>query len=170
MSAEGNTFTISQEFASSDGTGSRDYTGFIFNATGDFSYEFGGSFLDEGASVFFVDESDVFSESNILGGDFIELGFGTSYDLPFAFFLGIRTPAQGVDFGSSPPAYGWAEIQNFGNGDLVLVDHAVAYNSRGIIVDTLTAVPEPDSAILGCSAMLLLIRRRRAEEGLASKA
>ena len=161
ISVSSNIFNIDQEFSSSDGTGFRDFTGFIFTSTGASSYEYGGSFLDEGASVFLVQANDTFSEDNILGGSFVELNIGTVYNLPPVFFLGIRTPALGVGFSSFSPAYGWAEVQNPGTSNLALADHAVAYDSQGIIVNTLTAVPEPSTSILGLIAMLGLVSQRR---------
>jgi hypothetical protein len=160
-----NIFTVDQEFSSSDDMGIRDYTGFVFTSLGGFSFEYGGSFLDEGASLFFVNPNEIFWETNILARDFVELSIGSIYSLPQNFFLGIRTPAQGVDFGSFSPAYGWVEFQNQGTGELVLVDHAMAYSSQGIVVGTLTAVPEPHSLLLISVAMTLAIRRRRIEQG-----
>ncbi|MGI9240688.1 MAG: PEP-CTERM sorting domain-containing protein [Verrucomicrobiales bacterium] len=152
-----NSFTIDQDFASTD------FTGFVFNAFGGSTFEYGGSFLDEGVSLFFVDANEAFSESNILGAAFTEVSFGTVYTLPQDFFLGIRTPALEVDFGPFSPAYGWAEIQNPGTGELLLVDHAVAYGGQGIFVDTLTPIPEPNSlalALVGLGFILLKMRRR----------
>jgi len=155
-----NSFSIDQEFSSSDGTGFRDFTGFFFDSLGGNDFEYGGSALDEGVSVFFVNPNDAFSESNIWGGDFIELTLGTTYTLPTNFFLGLRTPVLDFDVGV-PPAYGWAEIQNLG-GELSLVDHAVAYGSQGIFVDTLTPIPEPSCLTLGSVVLTsLLLKRRR---------
>jgi hypothetical protein len=142
ISESGNTFFVDQEFEASFPP-DRDFTGTVFTATGSFSYEYGGSFLDEGASVFLVEANDTFSEAGILAGDFVELTLGTVYTFQPIFFLAIRTPALGVDFGAYEPAYGWIEVQNFGTGDLVLIGHAIAYDTQGIVVDTLTAVPEP---------------------------
>lgn len=162
MSSSGNWFSLDQEYASSDGSGFRDQTGFIFTATGASSFHYDGSLLDEGASVFFVNPGDEFSEANILGGAFTQLTFGSVYTPPAIFFLGIRTPALGVgDFGTFTPAYAWAEIQNFGTGELVLVDHAVAYSSQGIIVNTLTSVPEPSTLSTLALSLVMLARRRR---------
>ena len=159
------TLTIDQEFSSSDGTGFRDFTGFLFTSAGGFDFEYGGSFLDEGASVFFVNPDDAFSEATILGNTFTELSLGTVYPLPSRFFLGIRTPAIGVEFGALPPAYGWAELENTGTGELVLIDHAVAYHGEGIVVDSLSAIPEPGSGALGAVAVGLLCLRRNGRRG-----
>lgn len=154
-----NSFTIDQEFSSTDGTGFRDFTGFFFDSLGGNDYEYGGSALDEGVSVFFANPHDAFSETNILVGEFIELTFGTTYTLPTNFFLGLRTPA--LDFDSTlAPAYGWAEIENSGVGELVLVDHAVTYGGSGIFVDTVTSIPEPSCLTLGLVAFALLLKRR----------
>ena len=155
-----NSFSIDQEFSSSDGTGFIDYTGFGFNSLGGNDFEYGGSALDEGVSVFFVDSNNAFSETNILGGEFIELLFGTTYTLPSNFFVGLRTPVLDSD-STLAPAYGWAEMGNSG-GELSLVDHAVAYCSQGIFVNTITPIPEPSCLTLGSVALTsLLLKRRR---------
>lgn len=154
-----NSFTIDQDFVSSD------FTGFSFAAAGGSTFLYEGSFLDEGVSLFFVEANEAFSESNILGAVFTEVAFGTVYTLPLNFFLGIRTPALEVDSGSFSPAYGWAEIQNLGTGELSLIDHAVAYGGQGIIVDTLTPIPEPSSLALGLAALGFLCLRMRCRTG-----
>ena len=153
----GNTIFVDQEFIASDPSGGRDFTGFSFTPNFD-EFEFQGSFIDEGVSVFLVEENDVFSEFNILGGDFTELTFGAQITLDPGFsvgmitveptlFLGVRTPALGVNFGSFEPAYGWIEVQNLA-GNLQVVDHAIAFGAEGIIVNTLIAVPEPSGVLL----------------------
>lgn len=163
ISEIGNTFFVDQEFAASVPP-HRDYTGFRFTSTGSFSYDYTGSFLDDGVSIFLVEPNEVFSEAAILGGQFVELKFGNIYTFPLKFHLGIRTPALGVNVNSYEPAYGWAEIRNSANGDLVLVDHAIAYGAQGIIVGTLTAVPEPSGTVLLGIGMLSLLGFRRRDK------
>jgi hypothetical protein len=159
-----NTFTIYQDFASTD------LTGFFFSSLGGNSYSYAGSYLDEGASLFFVNANDEFSELNILGGAFTQLSSVPVYNFSQSFFLGIRTPTVGFDVDRFPPAYGWAEFQSTGTGELLLVDHAVAYGGQGIFVDTVTPIPEPGSLTLGSVALSLLFkrRRRRTRRGRAS--
>jgi hypothetical protein len=65
-----------------------------------------------------------------------------------------------------PPTYGWIHIQQVpqGNGLFALVsdDNAVSYNVGGIIVGTLTEVPEPSSIVLlAMTSACLLWRARR---------
>lgn len=140
-----NSFTIDQEFSSSDGTGFRDYTGFVFSHQSGNEFEFGGSFLDEGASVFLVNPGEPFSDTGIETVAFVRLSLGTTYTFPSSFFLGIRTPHDEWDTFPSPfpPAFGWAEFSNSGDGELQIINHAVAYESEGIIVGTTTGIPEP---------------------------
>ena len=117
--------------------------------------------MDEGASLFFVDPGARLEEMNIIGGGFVELISGSAYTLPTSFFLGVRTPMSAVSFGTYPPAYGWAEFENLGVGELVLVDHAVAYSGQGIVVGILTAIPEPGMLVPISFAWLLLMAGRR---------
>ncbi|MEM8943928.1 MAG: hypothetical protein AAGD11_02005 [Planctomycetota bacterium] len=156
------TYTIDQVFADNR-SGFRDFTGFSFEL--DYlPFEQGvfptpvnryvGPFLDEGAAVFLVEANDDFSESRIQSGEFAELEIGTTYDFPQSFYLGIRTPNLGIGFGP-PPAYGWARFEKSDNALLLLVDHAVAYECHGIVVGSLTAIPEPTTQSLG--AILCLI-------------
>lgn len=150
-----NIFTIDQDFASGD------LTGFLLSSLGGDTYTYGGTFLDEGVSVYFVNAKDEFSETNILGGAFTEVALSAEFTLPQNFFLGIRTPAVGFDVVQFPPAFGWAEFENMGTGELSLVDHAVVYGGQGVIVDTVTPIPEPSSLTLGSIALTLLFKRRR---------
>lgn len=135
----GTQFTIDQELTAPQGQDFRDYTGFIFSNVSDGQFLYGGSFLDEGVSVFLVESNDHFSEANIQNGEFTELIYGNEYSFPDVFFFGIRTPALGVDAEWFEPVYGWAEIRNLGGG-FSLLNHAVAYSSKGIIVNTLDSM------------------------------
>jgi hypothetical protein len=42
-----------------------------------------------------------------------------------------------------------------------MVENVMSYNSRGIIVGTTTAVPEPHAGILAVGALTTLLTRRR---------
>lgn len=159
-----NIFNLAEEFASETG-GAPENTSFLFLHVSGNSYTYGGSALDDGVSLFFVDRNDEFSEEKILGDDFVELEFNELYSLPTNFFIGLRTPHLDVlpvaDF-RFPPAYGWAEIHNDGLGELSLVDHAIAYGSQGIFVDTTNSIPIPesDSVALMFSAAFLCLKGR----------
>ncbi|WP_411845554.1 hypothetical protein AAFN60_18125 [Roseibacillus persicicus] len=152
------------------GPGGRDYTGITFSSTpvttissaasiatlGTFGvsglpathqFDYTGPFLDESVTAFVVNPGDEFSRPNILGGDFVELEAFQTYYLPQVFFLGVLTPAQQPGGAISPvppynPAFGWLRIQN-SNGVLSLLDHAIAYESEGIVVGTTITIPEP---------------------------
>jgi len=160
----GNVFAVDEEFFASNG-GSPDNTGFVFLHFDGLSFVYGGPFLDDGASLFFVEKNDVFSEENILGDDFVELKFDNLYSLPMNFFLGIRTPHLDVKIGTGyPPAYGWAEIENDGSGELSLVNHAMAYGAAGIVVNTTKPIPIPEpntvTLIVGTVLFVLVGRTR----------
>ena len=101
----------------------------------------------------------MFSEANISANSFTELTARTTYTFTGNFYLGLRTPA--LDNPQPPPRdFGWAEFQNTGD-DLVLIDHAIAYNAQGIIVDTTTAIiPEPSQVSLLSLGVLGMIMRR----------
>ena len=155
-----NNFSINEEFSSA-GLGTPDNTTFSFSYLGGTSFQYTGTALDDGVSLFFVNINDIFSEENILGGEFIEIKFGDIYSEPMNSFLGTRTPALGggPEFGY-PPAYGWGEFENNGFGELTLVDHAVVYNGSGIVVNTTIPIPEPNSVILIFGAALFVLKVR----------
>ncbi|MDP0492011.1 MAG: hypothetical protein Q7Q71_13255 [Verrucomicrobiota bacterium JB023] len=171
------------------GPGGRDYTGITFSvspfdvidgtalmatiaafgvsglpATHQFKFE--GPFLDESVDTFVVDAGDRFSRGSILGGEFYELVWAQTYYLPQDFYLGVLTPSRELDgpIVSQPPfdpAFGWLRIQNT-NGVLSLVDHAIAYDSEGIVVGSTTAIPEPEiSVFLFLVGFAAITNRRR---------
>jgi hypothetical protein len=166
---EGNFFDLDQEFISDNGE-PPDNTLFAFFHVSANSYLYSGSALDEGVSIFFVNSNDEFSEERIIGGDFTEIMFGEFHSLPTNFFLGMRTPSlefyPTIQPGYRLPAYGWAEFQNDELGEISLVDHAIAYGSQGIFVDTTNPIPipEPNSVALITGTVLLTLAGRFREK------
>ena len=114
--------------------------------------------LDEGSDWYAVEPNDVFSAATIANGDFpfltgespgslgeLEVTVGES------FFLGVNT--GNLDSPNGPREdFGWGEFVFDFNGELRVVDSAVAYDQGGIVVGTSQSVPEPSSA-----AVLFLI-------------
>ena len=79
---------------------------------------------------------------------------------PSNFYFGFRTPNLVWGEGFYPPAYGWAEFQHDGEGNLSLVDHAIAFGSQGIVVDTTVPIPEPKGMFALLSLLIFLKRNR----------
>jgi hypothetical protein len=156
VSAAGsNTFHVLQTFDGSD------FTGFSFSFVSGNSYQYAGSFIDEGLDLFRVFEGDVFTPAAIFGNGLQEFVAGNNFVLPAEFFVGLETPSIEATFATLSPAYGWAKIGN-SNGVLTLLDHAIDYSGNGLIVGTTTVVPEPGSmSLLAFTAGGLLIRRKR---------
>lgn len=138
-----------------------DYTCFLFSHVNGSNFQYGGSCLDDGVSAFFVESGDRFSEANILGGEFVELDFGIPESYPAHFYFGFRTPNLAWGEGFYPPAYGWAEFQHDGAGNLSLVDYAIAFGSQGIVVNTTIPIPEPKGVFCLLGLIIFLGRHRR---------
>ena len=154
LSVSGLTFNFEQDFAKTD------HTGFLFSHVGLNFFTYEGSFLDQGVSLFMVENGDEFTDENILGGSFPEFTLGQTEGLPSVTVLGFRTPS--FPSFELPPAFGWATVQTFTSGTMAIIDHAVAYESGGIIVGTQTAIPEPLAAGMLALATIILFSRKRA--------
>lgn len=153
----GTNLEIEQDAAASDHT-----CAVFFHVTGE-TFEYGGTCLDEGVSLFAATSFDPFSEENIQKGLFTEYVAGSHYSFSSPVYIAFRTPS--LDGGlPGVPAYGWAQIgSSNGSGTLSVHNHAMAYEGTGIIVATQTAIiPEPSStALLGLFGLSLAARRRR---------
>ena len=63
-------------------------------------------------------------------------------------YLGIKTPATS----QYEPAYGWALLRQDAER-LDLIDSAMTYSDTGIVVRTMTTIPEPGSSAFLISAV-----------------
>jgi PEP-CTERM motif-containing protein len=125
--------------------------------------------IDEGSDWYFVHPGDQFGTATIAAGQFqAVLPYNVNTVPPFRgsfvgegdFILGVST---GLGFTNGTPnrnEFGWITIHN-DNGVLEGFDNAISYDSPGIIVGTLTEVPEPTSLVLIALGGLGLIRLRR---------
>ncbi|MCB1133765.1 MAG: PEP-CTERM sorting domain-containing protein [Verrucomicrobiae bacterium] len=115
--------------------------------------------LDGGSYWYFATLNDVFSGETIGQGGFTLFNqYDQSFAVPLGpFYFGVRTFS---DFGENIQGFGWALLNNTGT-DLQLVSSAITYDSPGIIVGTLTTVPEPGGLPLVAVAVGLAMRRRR---------
>ena len=149
-----------------------DATGMWFSHSGP-QLSFVNSLVDEGSDWYAVSAGDTFSASTISNGDF--LTFFKSDSAGFhsnpvtialgSFFLGVNT---GRGFTSEGPArqfFGWVELSNNGSS-LTLLSSAMTYDSPGIVVGSLTTIPEPSTCVLWLSgiAACFCVARRRAHD------
>ena len=128
---------------------------------------FEGFSLDEGSEWFATNQLDVFTRDTIVSGQFNLLG-SLAVEVNQSFFLGVNTGSGfvGNDYASAANRqhFGWGEFLIDQDGELQLLDSAVAYDRNGILIGTSVAVPEPSSAflILTGSAFFILRRSRLA--------
>jgi hypothetical protein len=125
---------------------------------------------DIGSDYYLVRAGDQFTPENIAAGQFQTLyrsdytGFymgSVSVPLQGDFYLGIATTGPDpygqttwpFPYPSNRNVWGWAHFSNSASG-LTLLGSAVAYGEPGIVVGTLTAVPEADSSALMALGLL----------------
>ena len=143
-----------------------DYTGVAFHYSGS-SVGLAALNADEGSDWYLVSPGNPFSKNTIGAGLHQPIATFNEYSYPPVivgtgeFFLGVAT---NVGFSSYPPVrsvYGWVQLRPV-NGILTMVENVMSYDSPGIIVGSMTLVPEPSAiAILGCGYGLLTLRRKK---------
>ena len=125
------------------------------------------SALDEGSDWYVTNPGDLFTRDSIDAGQFnflpiqIESAIpGGSLDVEVgeSFFLGVNTGRSDdffsgfgdpvVSFDAIRQHFGWGEFLINQNGELQILDSAVAYDLGGIVIGTSTAIPEPSSGLL----------------------
>ena len=120
--------------------------------------------LDEGSDWFVTNPGDLFTRDSIEAGQFnflpiTEPASGSlDVEVGESFFLGVNTGSSedffsgvggfGVPFDSIRQHFGWGEFLINQNGELQILDSAVAYDLGGIVIGTSTAIPEPSSGLL----------------------
>jgi hypothetical protein len=131
--------------------------------------------LDEGSDWFVTNPGDLFTRDSIEAGQFnflpiTEPASGSlAVEVDESFFLGVNTGSSDDFFsGDSVPFddirqhFGWGEFLINQNGELQILDSAVAYDLGGIVIGTSTAIPEPSSGLLMLAgAAFLFLRRSR---------
>ena len=130
--------------------------------------------VDEASGWYFADPNDVFTTGSWKAGSFTPFGghpnylpgpyFDVGYYIPFYLAVasggGIWNPSIEESYWTAP-VFGWALFQNTPTG-LQLLDSAVAYGSQGIVVGTMTAVPEPSiTALFLCGGLASFFVRLR---------
>jgi len=132
--------------------------------------------LDEGSDWFVTNPGDLFTRDSIDAGQFNFLPIqyesaipGGSLDVEVgeSFFLGVNTGSSDDFFsGDSVPFdvirqhFGWGEFLINQNGELQILDSAVAYDLGGIVIGTSTAIPEPSSGLLMLAGIAFPFLRR----------
>lgn len=146
-----------------------DYTGALFNFPVGVNFEFEGAgfLVDEGSTWYLVETGDVFTEQAIRAGEFLPIAGGFS-DLPGGnnsiqisgeeFYLGVVT---GEEFNYDvPTVFGWIKLGLTDTFELEMLDNAVSYASKGIIIGTSIAIPEPSSMVLLLGSFVGMAARR----------
>jgi hypothetical protein len=152
-------------------SGNYSYTGAYFNfpVGNDSLFEGAGHLVDEGSVWYLVEPGDVFTEATIMAGKFLSItgGFGSLPDgnnaIPLPgeeFYLGVAT-AEDNEY-DTPNIFGWLKLGLTQSLELVMLDNAVSYASKGIIIGTSTAIPEPSSIALLVGSIAACILRRSA--------
>lgn len=130
-----------------DQTAGGDYTGTFFNYNanaGTLTYI--GANVDEGSEVWLTQAGAVVDNNfkPSLTSGITTVAVGTD------FYLGAAT-SSATDPGfswatlSNRTSFGWAHFRADSSGKLTLVDSAMAFREPGIVVGTLSAVPEPST-------------------------
>jgi len=128
---------------------------------------------DEGSQLFLVRAGDVLTNAALAGmpggtlpGSWSLQGTLVGED----FYLGVRTgsmfdPGYSYDSPEGYTSFGWAHFREGADGRLFIVDSAMAFRERGIVVGTMQAVPEPAawaSMLAGLVGLSVFARRRQA--------
>jgi hypothetical protein len=98
---------------------------------------------------YLVHAGDTFGATTIASNQFPIISGGGQFATPVGlsdFYLGVDL-YKSASNPNTLHGYGWVQLHN-DNGVLETVDTAIAYYNTGIIVGTLTEVPEPSSIIL----------------------
>ena len=98
---------------------------------------------------YLVHPGDIFDAATIAANDFTEIPFTPNTPISVGtsdFYLAatVGSGSLNTTFG-----YGWIDLHKQADGTLVALDNAVDYGP-GIIVGTLTEVPEPSSSFSSC--------------------
>jgi hypothetical protein len=161
------------EFPFADQWVSTERGAFFFTDLNAFIFQITDSMVAGGTAYFLVEENDPITWYTINFPAALASNTGLTppnqqFIIPNggSILLGFWEDADGS--GSQPagnyvtPAdnFGWVRIQNIG-GTLSSLGSAVADDGPGILAGTLTTVPEPGTAILALSGLLVLVRKRR---------
>jgi len=156
-------FVVYQDVAATDATG------ILFNiATNGVNIflDYETTTLDEGSEWYIAQPGQAFSAQSISDGDFVSWDFGQVITLPFGspFYLAVNTGVGfDIDGLANRQHFGWLELEVDSDSNIFLLDNAIAYDNKGIIIGENVAVPEPGSWLsLGVCSTLLLRRKRLA--------
>ena len=102
--------------------------------------------VDEMADLYLAQAGDVLTTETIAEGRFsplltIDTPYAITVDLDSDFYLGMVTGVGGNGNGPNRDVFGWVHLQNSAEG-LTVLDSAMAYGYAGMVVGTVTAVPE----------------------------
>jgi len=135
-----------------------DFTAMLFDHAGE-SLVYQGVTLDEGSEWYFASYGDPFFAEPIALNLFDP--FTGTHNVGFGDFYMAFNTGFGFDEGNPDRSiYGWVLFRNSESG-VEMLDNAVAYEEDGIVVGTLTAIPEPGVLALLVAGLSSLILRRK---------
>lgn len=135
-----------------------DFTAMSFDHEGE-SWVYQGVTLDEGSEWYFASFGDAFFADPIALNQFDP--FNGTHNVGYGDFYMAFNTGLGIDEGNPDRGiYGWALFRNSESG-VEMLDNAVAYEEQGIVVGTLTAIPEPAVLTMLLAGFAGLLLRRK---------
>jgi len=135
-----------------------DYTAMIFDQEGE-SLVYQGVTLDEGSDWYFASYGDAFFADPIALNVFDP--FNGTHNVGYGdFYLAFNTGLGSTEGNPNRDIYGWVLLRN-GVSGVELLGNATAYNEAGIVIGTLTAIPEPTVVALCMAGLAGLFLRRK---------
>lgn len=159
--------TSDYQFATRHSEEPTPYDAFLFSSVDADTFQIDTYTLGAGVTLYALQEGAAFGPASASSFPLLASntgsGMGTQFEIPVGqvSYFGIRTSFDLIPSGND--WFGWIRVHNVFN---TLTDRGSAtdYSGQGIYTGTLTAVPEPGTALLLLGLAGFLVRRRRGSE------